>query len=53
MGKASQRKGAEGERELAAILRERGYDIERGGSSSYGEAPDFLEYISRSSEWSG
>ena len=25
-GKASQRKGASGERELAAILRERGYD---------------------------
>ena len=40
MGKASQRKGAEGERELAAILRARGYDIERGGSLSYGEAPD-------------
>lgn len=40
MGKASQRKGAEGERELAAILRERGYDIERGGALSYGEAPD-------------
>ena len=40
MGRASQRKGADGERELAAILRARGYDIERGGSLSYGEAPD-------------
>ena len=42
MGKASQRKGAEGERELADILRARGYDIERGGSLSYGEVPDLV-----------
>lgn len=42
MGKASQRKGADGERELAAILRERGYRIERGGSQTYGEVPDLL-----------
>lgn len=42
MGKASQRKGADGERELAAILRERGYSIERGGSQTYGEVPDLL-----------
>lgn len=31
-GKASQRKGADGERELAAVLREYGYEIKRGGS---------------------
>lgn len=42
MGKSSQRKGAAGERELAAILRGRGYDIERGGSLSYGEVPDLV-----------
>lgn len=39
-GKTSQRKGADGERELAAILREYGYTIERGGSLSFGEVPD-------------
>lgn len=39
-GKASQRKGADGERELAAVLREYGYNIERGGSLSFGEVPD-------------
>ena len=42
MGKSSQRKGADGERELAAILREHGYDIERGDSLSYGEVPDLM-----------
>ena len=42
MGRSSQRKGAAGERELAAILRGRGYDIERGGSLSYGEVPDLV-----------
>lgn len=35
-----QRKGADGERELASLLRECGYDIERGGSLSFGEKPD-------------
>jgi len=40
MGAASQRKGADGERELAAILRGYGYDIKRGGSLSFGEVPD-------------
>lgn len=40
MGKSSQRKGAEGERELAEKLREYGYDISRGGSLSFGEVPD-------------
>lgn len=39
-GKSSQRKGADGERELAAVLREYGYEIKRGGSWSFGEAPD-------------
>lgn len=39
-GRKSQRKGAEGERELAALLREHGYNIERGGSCSFGEVPD-------------
>ena len=39
-GKTSQRKGADGERELAALLHEHGYEIERGGSLSYGTVPD-------------
>ena len=39
-GRSSQRKGADGERELAALLREYGYPIERGGSLSFGEVPD-------------
>ena len=39
-GKSSQRKGADGERELAALLREYGYPVERGGSLSFGEVPD-------------
>lgn len=40
MGRSSQRKGADAERELAAILRERGYEVERDGSLTYGEIPD-------------
>ena len=40
MGKMSTRKGADGERELAAVLRAYGYDIERGGTMSFGERPD-------------
>lgn len=39
-GKSSQRKGAAGERELAALLQKHGYKIERGGSLSFGEVPD-------------
>ena len=44
-GRKSQRKGADGERELAALLREYGYPVERGGSLSfravsYGATPD-------------
>ena len=42
MGRRSQRKGADGERELAAILRGYGYDIERGGSLSFGDVPDLV-----------
>ena len=40
MGAASQRKGAAGERELAALLQEYGYTVKRGGSLSFGEVPD-------------
>ena len=35
-----QRKGADGERELAELLRAHGYTITRGGSLSFGERPD-------------
>ena len=42
MGAASQRKGADGERELASVLREYGYDMQRGGSLSFGEVPDLV-----------
>lgn len=42
MGSKSQRKGASGERELAAILQEYGYDCSRGGSLSFGEIPDII-----------
>lgn len=45
MGRKSQRKGADGERELAAILREYGYEIKRGGSLSFGEAPDLADFM--------
>lgn len=40
MGGKSQRKGAVGERELAAILQQHGYDCTRGKSLSFGEVPD-------------
>lgn len=39
-GRASQRKGADGERELAKIFLEHGYNCTRGGSLSFGEVPD-------------
>ena len=42
MGKKSQRKGANGERELTLILQGYGYDTERGGSMTYGEIPDIV-----------
>lgn len=40
MSKHPQRKGADGERELATILRQYGYEIKRGGSLSFGQKPD-------------
>lgn len=40
MGRASQKKGAAGERELAAILQEHGYDCTRGGSMTFGSVAD-------------
>lgn len=42
MGRASQRKGAEGERELVKILQHEGYQVERGGSETYGTVPDIV-----------
>ena len=36
----SSRKGADGERELQRILEAEGYQLERGGTESYGTAPD-------------
>ncbi len=40
MGIRSQRKGADGERELAELLTAAGYEIKRGGSQTYGTVPD-------------
>lgn len=40
MGKSSQRKGANGERELVSILQAHGYPVERGGSLTFGGVPD-------------
>lgn len=40
MGRSSSIKGAHGERELAGILGEHGYTVQRGGTQSYGERPD-------------
>lgn len=42
MGSKSQRKGAAGERELAALLSAAGYECQHGGSLSFGEVPDVL-----------
>lgn len=39
-GRSSQRKGADGERELRDILLQYGYDITRGGSQTFGTVPD-------------
>lgn len=33
-------KGAAGERELAGLLRDHGFDTERGGTCSFGTKPD-------------
>lgn len=40
MGGKSTRKGKTGELEVAHILREHGYPVERGGTQSYGKLPD-------------
>lgn len=40
MGRSQQRKGAEGERELARTLAGYGYKLRRGGSLSFGTVPD-------------
>ena len=42
MGKSSQAKGAGGERELAALLQQHGYQVERGGSETFGTVPDIV-----------
>lgn len=42
MSRSQQRKGADGEQELAALLRGHGYEMERGGSLSFGEVPDLV-----------
>lgn len=36
------RKGAGGERELAALLRNHGFDMQRGGTTSFGARPDLI-----------
>ena len=41
-GRKSQRKGAEGERELAEMLTAAGYNVQRGGSQTYGAVPDLV-----------
>lgn len=40
MGKASQRKGKEGELELTGILHNFGFQVRRGSSQNYGTEPD-------------
>lgn len=42
MGKSSQRKGADGERELTEYLHQSGYQVERGGSETFGTVPDII-----------
>lgn len=42
MGRSSQVKGKAGEQELARLLRQHGYEIERGGALSFGERPDLM-----------
>lgn len=38
----SQRKGASGEKELAAVLKGYGYEVQRGGSLTFGTVPDLV-----------
>lgn len=40
MGKSQQRKGRAGEIELAHILQDHGYNIDRGHAQNFGEIPD-------------
>ena len=42
MAKSQQRKGAAGERELVEVLRQHGYEVERGGSLMFGTIPDVV-----------
>lgn len=42
MGKSSQRKGREGERELRDKLREYGYEVSCGDPLSFGSVPDLV-----------
>lgn len=42
MGKTSQRKGRDGERELRDRLKEYGYDVECGEPQSFGKFPDLV-----------
>ena len=51
-GAKSARKGAAGEREVMAILRDHGYPVERGGTQSFGQRPDLygLDGVHRSEE---
>ena len=41
-GRASQRKGRDGELELSRILQGYGYDVQPGRAQSYGEVPDLV-----------
>lgn len=42
MGRSSQRKGADGEREIMGILQRLGYHVDRGGSETFGTIPDLI-----------
>lgn len=41
-GRRSQTKGRRGERELAALLQQHGYDVRPGEPLNYGEEPDLV-----------
>lgn len=42
MGKSSQRKGRDGERELRDVLQDYGYQVECGDPVSFGTVPDLV-----------
>ena len=42
MGKMSQKKGRNAERELAALLQQHGYDVRPGEPLNYGQEPDLV-----------